>query len=168
MKKFLLILVLAVATCIPFTATHAQLSAGISKLDAANRNTGLSNADLGQTVGSIIAIVLSLIGTIFLVLLIYAGILWMTARGDSEQVSKSKDIIRAAIIGLVIVLSAYAITYFVAGRLSGTATGGNTVDNQGRTACADIGGVCGPWNAGDNRNPDASGYCPGANDVCLK
>ncbi len=135
MKKLFFILALGVAILLPFTATHAQLKAGIDKLDAANRSTGLSTADLGQTVGSIIAIVLSLIGTIFLVLLIYAGILWMTARGDSEQVSKSKDIIRAAIIGLVIVLSAYAITYFVGTRLSGAGSAATNPSVSGNANC---------------------------------
>lgn len=159
MKKFLFVLGLLAVLCLPFSVSHAQLSAGLGKLDEANQTTGLSKADLGDTIGGIIKIVLSLMGTIFLILIIYAGILWMTARGAEEQITKSKDIIRAAIIGLAIVLSAYAITYFVGSRLSGTASSGNqgAVANGcggkvlGDTCYADTGekGVCdGDMNGG--------------------
>lgn len=66
---------------------------------------------LGQFVGAI----LSLLGIVFLCLMIYGGFLWMTAAGDEQKVKKSIDIITAAIIGLIIVTSAYAITAFVGG-----------------------------------------------------
>jgi hypothetical protein len=146
MKKIFIFIVAIVAlVAAPVTVTHAQLSAGLSQLDAANQSTGLSKADLGTTVGSIIRIVLSLIGTIFLILMIYAGILWMTARGNDEQIGTSKKIITAAIIGLAITLSAYAITYFVGSRLAATSgsasTGGvnaskvNCVDLTNNTSC---------------------------------
>lgn len=69
-------------------------------------------------VGKIITTALSLLGVIFLVLMIYGGFLWMTARGDEGQVTKAKDLMQAAIIGLVVVISAYAISYFVISTLS--------------------------------------------------
>lgn len=64
-------------------------------------------------VGQVILTALSFLGIIFLILLIYAGFLWMTASGNDQQVSKAKSIITTAIIGLIIVLSAYSISYFV-------------------------------------------------------
>jgi len=58
-------------------------------------------------------------GQIFILyLMIYAGFLWMTARGAEEQVKKSQDIIIAAVIGLVITLSAYAISALITGKFS--------------------------------------------------
>ena len=60
-----------------------------------------------------IQIVLSLLGVIFLGLIIYAGMRWMQARGNEEEVSKAKDIIINSIIGLLIVLGAYVISFFV-------------------------------------------------------
>jgi len=50
-------------------------------------------------------------------LVIYGGFLWMTARGNEQQVTKAKDLIISAVIGLVIVLAAYAITAYVGGAL---------------------------------------------------
>jgi hypothetical protein len=83
--------------------------------------TGLGNgqgsaaagAQLPILVGRIIRVLLSLLGIIFLVLMVYAGFLWMTARGESDPVDKAKDIIRQAIIGLIIVFLAYALTGFI-------------------------------------------------------
>ena len=82
--------------------------------------------------GQVIKAILSVVGLIFLVLMVYAGMLWMTARGDEGKVEKSKEIITAAIIGLAITVSAYAITVFVVSRFSETeiipaspAAGGN-------------------------------------------
>lgn len=68
-------------------------------------------------VGRIINVALSLIGVVFLALMVYGGYLWMTDRGNSQQVEKAKKLISAAIIGLVIVVSAYAITYFIVSAL---------------------------------------------------
>ena len=47
---------------------------------------------------------------------IYAGQLWMTARGNEEQITKAKAIIRGSIIGIIVIFSAYAITNFVVTR----------------------------------------------------
>ena len=66
----------------------------------------------------IIKTALSFLGVLFLILMIYGGFLWMTARGNEEQVTKSKNLIIAAVIGLVIVLASYAISSFVVGSLS--------------------------------------------------
>ena len=58
-------------------------------------------------------ITLAFIGTIFLILIIYSGIQWMTAGGNEEKVEKSKKRIINAVIGLIVILSAYIITTFV-------------------------------------------------------
>ncbi|MFA6514331.1 MAG: pilin [Patescibacteria group bacterium] len=74
-------------------------------------------------VGRIIQIVLSLLGIIILGLIIYAGFLWMTSNGEEDKITQAKRIITNAIIGLVITLSAWAITTFVISRLFGAISG---------------------------------------------
>jgi Na+/proline symporter len=64
-------------------------------------------------IGQILMLVFSLVGIIFLALTIYAGVHWMTAQGNSSQVEKAKDTLIKAIVGLVIIMAAYAITFFV-------------------------------------------------------
>lgn len=68
---------------------------------------------LSTRVGLIIGAVLSFIAVIFMILVIYAGILWMTARGNEQQVERAKTLLVQSIIGLIIVFSAYAITRFI-------------------------------------------------------
>ena len=75
--------------------------------------TGSGEETIYTTIGLVINIALSLLGVIFLALIIYAGFEWMIARGDEAKVTKSKDIMKNAVIGLVIVLAAYVISYFV-------------------------------------------------------
>jgi len=64
-------------------------------------------------VGVITRAALSLLGIIFLLLMVYGGYLWMTDRGNTDQVEKAKKLISAAIIGLIIVIGAYVISHFV-------------------------------------------------------
>ena len=69
-------------------------------------------------VGGIVGLILSFVGVIFLILTIYAGIMWMTAQGNSAQVEKAKDLLINALIGLVIITAAYSITTFVGQNLT--------------------------------------------------
>lgn len=72
-----------------------------------------NKTDIDVIIGSVIKYLLSFLGVIFLILLVYGGFTWMTARGDSEAVKKSKDIMVNAIIGLAIVLGAYMLTNWI-------------------------------------------------------
>lgn len=75
--------------------------------------SGLTNQPLTTVLGNLISVVLSVLGVVLLVLVIYAGILWMTAGGDSGKVDKAKALITNAVIGLVLILAALAISTFV-------------------------------------------------------
>jgi hypothetical protein len=65
--------------------------------------------------GNIIGTALSMISVIFFVLMVYGGFMWMTAHGDESQITKARETIIAAVIGIVIILASYAITKFVMG-----------------------------------------------------
>ena len=69
-------------------------------------------------VGRIVNSALSLLGTIFVVLLVYAGFKWMTAGGNEEEIEKAKAIIWQATIGIIIVVAALLITNFVLASLA--------------------------------------------------
>ncbi len=67
--------------------------------------------DIGQFLGTfVINPLFALSGVIFLVLIIYGGILWMTDIGNSEQVSKAKKLLVHSTVGLIIISGAFAIT----------------------------------------------------------
>jgi len=44
----------------------------------------------------------------------------MTASGSEEKVSKAKEMLTESIIGIIIVLAAYAISYFILKATSGS------------------------------------------------
>lgn len=118
MKKLLIFGMMAVGLLVNFVPAVAQgpLSNSLGNLDTSVQGLDLEK-DLTTTIGTVVQAVLAMVGTIFLVLTIYAGILWMTASGNEEQVTKAQGIIKAAIIGLFITMSAYAITYFVSSKV---------------------------------------------------
>lgn len=84
-------------------------------------------SSLTGIMATVIQVFLGLLGIIFLVLIIYAGYNWMTAQGDEEKVTKAKDTIQRAIIGLIIIILAYSITFFVFSNLP-EGDGGADVD----------------------------------------
>lgn len=94
----------------------AQFTDGLSDAgNAAYGGTAPTGTDLDPAVvvGNVINALLGILGVVFLILVIYAGILWMTAAGNEKQVEKAKDILINGVVGLVIILAAYTITYFV-------------------------------------------------------
>ncbi len=87
---------------------------GTSELNQAGTSAGVSTvSSLPLFIGGIIALVISFLGVLLLIYFVYAGVLWMTARGDEKQIGKAKDVMKNSVIGLVITLSAYAIASFV-------------------------------------------------------
>ena len=72
---------------------------------------------IGLIVGNAINAVISVTGVIMILLVVYAGILYLTAMGDAKKVEKAKSLLSSAVIGLVIILAAYSITTFVVTQL---------------------------------------------------
>jgi uncharacterized membrane protein YwzB len=56
-------------------------------------------------------------------MILFAGYNWMTAMGEKDKVQKAKDTLISAVIGLVIIIAAYAVTTFVLDQLSLAAAG---------------------------------------------
>ncbi len=75
--------------------------------------TGLGNADPRTIIASVIRVVLGFLGVIAVIIVMYAGFLWMTAGGNEDNVSKAKQMMGAGVIGLVIILAAFGIATFV-------------------------------------------------------
>ena len=89
-------------------------------------------------IGNVIGTALSMISVLFFALMLYAGIKWMLARGDSDEARKALDTIIAAIIGMLVVLGSYAITNFVFGTLGQTNPAGSgkpSVPQSGVDVC---------------------------------
>ncbi|MEI6511185.1 MAG: hypothetical protein WCO25_04045 [Candidatus Uhrbacteria bacterium] len=108
---------------LPVLATPFMASAALSGNplgDAANDVTtigstaGLSQANsLPTMIGNVIQVLLGVLGIVFVVLVVYAGFLYLTSAGEDKGVGKAKKLLTQAVIGLIIIVSAYAISGYV-------------------------------------------------------
>jgi len=114
----------SVVTLLP-VEIRAQTQATVGNVQEIGETAGLAGgSDLITIIGRIINIFLGFLGLIFLVLMLYAGYLWMTAAGDPDKVKKAQATIRNSVIGLIIIASAWAITAYILGIFAGTGFGG--------------------------------------------
>ncbi|MEK7123165.1 MAG: hypothetical protein AAB855_04920 [Patescibacteria group bacterium] len=76
----------------------------------------------GVIVFNIIQIVLGFLGIVGVIMMVYAGFLWLTAGGEEEKAKQGRTLLFQALIGTFIVLAAYTITYFVIDQLTKAVT----------------------------------------------
>lgn len=136
----LLVTVIAVAGFGVALKASAQTTFSVESIGG---QIGLGNADLKQVILNIIRWALGILTLTAVVFIMYGGYLWLTAAGNEQKVEKAKQVILQAVIGLVIVLLAWAIVYFVARSIAGsTSTGGNDI-NPPPPPCDPINQDCG-------------------------
>lgn len=86
----------------------------------------LGGGDVRQTAARIINVALSFLGIISVIIVLVGGFKYMISGGNEEKTSEAKNLIVAGIIGLAIILSAWAITRFVLSSLLTATNGGDT------------------------------------------
>lgn len=120
-KKICLNLLVFTLLVIPFAGVHALKDAAPPTFEynvegeqnVLSTTTGLGNQEPVVVVTYVINWLLGLLGIVALLIILYAGFKWMKARGNDEEVTKAKQTLEAAVIGLVIILSAYGISAYV-------------------------------------------------------
>lgn len=119
-KSLVLSMVMALAVFMPLAGASAiSLFPEDDPSGSSMASTiGLSDRSLPEIIASIINIVLSVLGIVLVVIIIYSGIQWMTSDGD-KGVKSAKERLTNAVIGLVIVVAAWAITSFVVSSIMG-------------------------------------------------
>ena len=93
-----------------------RLAVSISRSDI-GYSSAITDGDDG--LARILVLIYTWAGIIAVIVIIVAGLLFVTARGDAAQVKRAKDAIRSAVIGLVVVMVAFIITRFVIGGVQG-------------------------------------------------
>ena len=116
----LILLFVSIFLFIKFSPVAAQEAVDLfaGEGDALQEVTGFSDASLGVVIGNIINIVLGILGFIVVGIIIYAGILWMTAGGDEKKVTDAKKWLLNGVIGLVIVMTSWVIASFIINSLN--------------------------------------------------
>ncbi|MBU1037108.1 hypothetical protein KKF32_03665 [Patescibacteria group bacterium] len=115
-KKNLIALAGGLLWAIPLMV-GAQASLGIE----IGGSTGLGSRDLKETIASVLNVLLGFLGIIAVIVILLGGFKWMTAGGNEDKVAEAKKLLGAGIIGLIIILAAYAIATYVISTIS-TAT----------------------------------------------
>ncbi len=106
-------LVIAISATALQSKIWSVVTAGGAGVDAnTGVYTGLSTSILAQIIG----IVLFVAGAVAVIVIIISGLNYVTSSGDPGKMTKAKNTLLNAIIGLVIIMAAYAIATFVAGR----------------------------------------------------
>lgn len=118
MKKLLSGLVLG-ATMLTLAVVFAPAASAATPLTADDlgityaADTGLGSRDIRDTVSTVIRAALGLLGIVAVVIILIGGFTWMTAGGNDEKVAEAKKWIFSGVIGLAIILSAYALASYV-------------------------------------------------------
>jgi hypothetical protein len=82
------------------------------------RNLGLAERDPREAAISLIRLIMTFLGLVAVVIMLYGGFIWMTAAGNEDRVETAKKLIGAGIIGLIIILAAFLIVNFVVTNVS--------------------------------------------------
>jgi len=108
---------LAAGTMIPAITMAQGLTANDLGVNAIQDDIKLGSGDVRQTAARIINVALGFLGIIAVVIVLVGGFKYMVSGGNEEKTTEAKNLIVAGIIGLAIILSAWAITSFVIGQL---------------------------------------------------
>ncbi len=111
---FLLLAVLSVS----LVSAVSAAGYGLDKTGGA-AGFGSANDSLFGEINIAVRIGLGLLGFVFFGYTLYAGLRWMLARGNAEFVEKAQRTLEASIIGLVIVVLAYALANFILKKIGG-------------------------------------------------
>lgn len=95
-----------------------SLAAELKGSNGGAGNIDIPTVDATNTVETTLGLVYFTAGIMAVIIIIIAGILYITAGGNPEQVKRAKNAILYSIVGLVIILFAFGITSFITGGLS--------------------------------------------------
>ena len=124
---FLFVTQLLIAPAVFGTSTPKTMALEEQDKALISSSSLAGNSNLASIISLLIQAALGFLGVIFLILTILAGFKWMTSQGNEDEIKKAQGSLKNSIIGLLIVLAAYAITYTVfkympfAGGISGGA-----------------------------------------------
>lgn len=125
-KKYLVALAVIFLLLAGLNMTQAQTTDfGLNEAS----NIGLPNSgitDPKMLVINIVRIILGFLGIVATIVVLYGGWLWMTSNGDPSRVEKAKKTLIAAVIGIIIIISAFGIVSFIANLVQNTLTGGGS------------------------------------------
>lgn len=112
------------------SAFAASINAGFSYVE----NAHLGNTDPRDMIVNLVKVAFTFLGIIAVVIFMYGGWLWMSSAGDQSKVDKAKEVLKGAIIGLIIIFASYGIVAFVISQMLNNGDGNPTLPPGGGPA----------------------------------
>ena len=103
-------------------STDAEQKLTDLKARAATELNQFPTTNPQQIIGYAISALMMFMGAIMFALVVYAGIIWMTAQGNTEKISKAKNIMIWSALGITVMLASYVLVNFVFKTLQGIST----------------------------------------------
>src|SRR3989338_2663757 len=103
----------ALATESIFQRMSGGLQKAVDQAYGGGQAVSYGETTFAQGLIIIINFLLTFIGLIFFVLLLYAGYLWMMAKGEEQKLEEAKNITREAVMGLIVIIIARVLTEFI-------------------------------------------------------
>ena len=122
MKKYFTVLIFILALIVNLSLVFDFVLAGDTasgtaqeglQTTAGEAKLAVSGTSPVAAIGKAINILLSVLGVIFLIVVLYGGVLWLTAGGEAENVKKARRMLIEGAIGLIISLGAYSLSEFI-------------------------------------------------------
>ncbi len=116
-KKFLLLGALMTGALTLFSAIPEAAAA--TPLIEPGDNPAQTEGDFRTIVLTILQYFLGFLGLLAVIMVIFGGVTYVSSAGNDEAVAKAKKIIMYSIIGIVVILLAFAIVNFAIGSITG-------------------------------------------------
>jgi len=94
-----------------------ELLAATSKIDPGEIGYHPTVTNAGTGLSNILTLVYAAAGIAAVIVIIVAGVIFITSNDNAQKISRAKNAIMGAVAGLVIIIMAFAITQFVIGSI---------------------------------------------------
>jgi hypothetical protein len=106
---------LAVLMMMPVFALALPALAQVNIGSQHAQNIGLGNRDPKSIIVGVIQVILGFLGLLAVIIILIGGFKWMTSGGSDDKVAEARKLIVSGIIGLLIVLASWGISFWVIG-----------------------------------------------------
>jgi hypothetical protein len=104
---------IALVSLFAFSMMTSVAFAQISIPGSIGGTFGLGTQNLYQTLTGIVNVLLGFLGVLAIIVILFGGFKWMTSGGSEDKVAGARQMIVAGVIGLAIILAAFAVVQFV-------------------------------------------------------
>lgn len=111
LKKTILILFLLLVPVVSLAAVTLD-----NPLDGKNNTIDKKAADPRVILGNAIGGALSILGALALAVFIYGGFIWMLSWGNQDRITKGKNVLIWAFLGLLVIFSSYTVVKYMLGK----------------------------------------------------